>query len=83
MRRSMVCLVAATLALVSGAAQAATAQATTAMQRWQGMDKCARQAQAAFPDYSPDSNAKREAKLSDCLKEGNLPPREPASPPSR
>lgn len=78
MRQWFRCSVAAgAFALLSGAAQAATAQGTTAIQRWKGMDNCARQAQAAFPDFSPDSNAKREAKLDDCLRAGNLPPREP------
>jgi hypothetical protein len=63
-------------------AEAATAQGTTAVLRWRTMDTCARLAQAAFPDYSPDSNAKRDAKLKDCLNANNLPPREP-SPPSQ
>jgi hypothetical protein len=44
------------------------------------MDDCAKQAQAAFPDFSADSNAKREAKLEDCLNARNLPPRQPESP---
>jgi hypothetical protein len=83
MRRWMVCSLAAALALLPGAAHAPTAQGTAAIQRWKTMDTCARQAQAAFPDYSADSNAKREAKLKDCLNANNLPPREPASPPSQ
>jgi hypothetical protein len=84
MRHWMICsAAAAALALLSSAAQAATAQGTGAIVRWKGMDTCARQAQTAFPDFSPDSNAKREAKLKDCLNANNLPPREPASPPSQ
>jgi hypothetical protein len=67
------------LVLVSGTA-GATGQGTTAMQRWKGMDNCAKQAQAAYPDFSADSNAKREAKLKDCLNANNLPPRAPDSP---
>ncbi|HXC90118.1 MAG TPA: hypothetical protein VNV18_08135 [Stellaceae bacterium] len=80
MRYRTVFLVAAGLALVSGGAQAATAQATSAMQHWKTMDTCAKQAQAAFPDYTPDSNAKRDARLKDCLNANNLPPREPSTP---
>ena len=41
---------------------------------------CAKQAQTAFPDFSADANAKREARLKDCLNANNLPPREPAAP---
>jgi hypothetical protein len=73
----------AAMAFVPGIAEAATAQGTTAIQRWKGMDNCARQAQAAFPDFSPDSNAKREAKLDQCLRANNLPPRQPEEAPSR
>jgi hypothetical protein len=80
MRYFTVCSMAAALALLTGGAEAATAQGTNAVKRWGNMDTCAKQAQAAFPDFSPDSNAKREAKLKDCLNANNLPPREPASP---
>lgn len=82
MRSLAICAVAAGLALLSGAAEAATQQGTTAAHRWKTMDNCAKQAQTAFPDFSPDSNAKREAKLKDCLNGNNLPPRESLSPPS-
>ncbi|HUC12465.1 MAG TPA: hypothetical protein VL985_18875 [Stellaceae bacterium] len=68
------------LVLLAGSAHA-TGQGTTAIQKWKTMDVCARQAQAAFPDFSPGSNAKRDAKLQDCLHFNNLPPREPAVPP--
>jgi len=74
---------AAMLALLSGAAEAATGQGNTAVQKWKTMDNCAKQAQAAFPDFTPDSNAKREAKLRDCLNANNLPPRQPSSLPSQ
>jgi hypothetical protein len=70
------------IAFAAGVAEAGTAQGTTAMQRWKGMDNCARQAQTAFPDFSPDSNAKREAKLDQCLRANNLPPRQPEGAPS-
>jgi hypothetical protein len=68
------------LALSIGAAQA-TQQGTGAILKWKTMDKCARQAQMAFPDFSPDSNAKRDAALKNCLNANNLPPREPLAPP--
>jgi hypothetical protein len=41
------------------------------------MDTCTRQAQTAFPDFTAESNAKRDAKLKECLAGRNLPPREP------
>ncbi len=69
----------AVLILLSGSAQA-TGQGTMALQKWKTMDVCAKQAQTAFPDFSPEANTKREAKLKDCLNFNNLPPREPASP---
>jgi hypothetical protein len=68
------------LASTATVAGATTQQGTNAAVKWKTMDTCAKQAQAAFPDFSPDSNAKREAKLKDCLHFNNLPPREPDSP---
>jgi hypothetical protein len=72
-------LLAAALMLVAGSA-AATQQAVTAQALWKVMDTCAKQAQAAFPDFTADSNAKRDAKLKECLDANNLPPREPEMP---
>ena len=40
---------------------------------WQQMDKCARAAIKAFPDYTPASLAKREAFRRNCLRQANLP----------
>ena len=68
------------LALSVGAAQA-TQQGTVAVAKWKTMDRCARQAQTAFPDFTPDSNAKRDAALKNCLNANNLPPREPLAQP--
>ena len=59
---------------------AASQQGTAAMKNWKTMDLCARQAQAAFPDFTADANAKRDAKLKDCLAGKNLPPREAPAP---
>ncbi len=64
--------------LFSGAAWA-TQPGNVAITRWKGMDTCARQAQAAYPDFTAASNAKRDAKLNDCLNANNLPPRAPLS----
>jgi hypothetical protein len=73
----------AALVLVAGTASSSQ-QGQRAQIYWKAADKCAKQAQAAFPDYNPESNAKREAKLKECLNASNLAPREPISPsPSR
>jgi hypothetical protein len=72
-------ILAAALALSAGAAWA-TQQGVGAIAHWKTMDLCAKQAQAAFPDFTPETNAKREAKLKDCLNANNLPPREPLAP---
>ena len=70
----------ALIMLVAGNAAAATQEGVTAMANWKAMDNCARQAQAAFPDFNADSNAKRDAKLRACLAGSNLPPRQPETP---
>jgi hypothetical protein len=60
------CLWGAIFALFANAGFASQ-QATTVMQKWKLTDTCAKQAQTAFPDFSPDSNTKREARLKTCL----------------
>jgi hypothetical protein len=60
------------------AAHATSGQGLIAMQRWKAMDTCATDAQRAFPDFTPESNARRDANLKDCLARKNLPPREAA-----
>jgi hypothetical protein len=52
-----------------------------AIGNWKAADKCAKQAQAAYPDFSAEANAKRDAQLKACLKGGNLAPRQPLSQP--
>ena len=70
------------LALCPGAAHATgTGQGQGEIARWKAMDICARVAIKAFPDYTPESNAKRDAALNACLANGNLPPRAPVAPP--
>jgi hypothetical protein len=79
----MIRLAAATLAvglcLVSGAAFA-TQAGQAAIKKWSLTDQCAREAQAAFPDYSAEAVAKRDAKLNECLESKDLPPRAPLAP---
>ena len=70
------------VALILAAVSAeATQQGQGAVIKWKGMDVCARQAQAAYPDYNPESNAKRDAKLKECLNASGLPPRQPSAGP--
>jgi hypothetical protein len=57
-------------------ATAYTMYGTQVMRNWATSDKCAAQAQKAFPDFTPESNAKRDAQMKNCLAGGNLPPRE-------
>ena len=71
---------AALLLLLIGTAEASQ-QGQTVANAWKAADKCAKQAQAAYPDYSAEANAKRDAKLKECLNAGNLSPRAPLSQP--
>ena len=68
-------LAAALLALVPAGALA-SAQGVVLMKKWQMADKCAAQAHAAFPDYTPQANAQRDARMQQCLNSQNLPTRE-------
>ena len=70
----------AALLLFAGAAQASQ-QGQVVLNNWKAADKCAKQAQAAYPDFSAEANAKRDAKLKECLNASNLAPRQPLSPP--
>jgi hypothetical protein len=77
MKRWAWCLGAAALLLAEPAA--ATQSGITAMRNWKAMDDCARKAQEAFPDFTEEANAKRDARLKECLAQHNLPPRAPLS----
>lgn len=68
------------LALVVPAAAMETQQGLVVMKRWLVLDQCAKKAQAAFPDFTPDENAKRDAQVRACLEGQNLPPRAPVAP---
>ena len=70
----------AVLLLFTGTAEASS-QGQGVLTSWKTADKCAKQAQAAYPDYSPEANAKRDAKLKECLNANNLAPRQPLSQP--
>ena len=59
----------------------ATQPGEAAMTKWKMMDACAKQAQAAYPEYNAESNAKRDAKLNLCLSTNILPPRQPLARP--
>lgn len=43
--------------------------------RWFASDRCAKAAQAAFPDLTAESYVKRDQLLKQCLAGGNLAPR--------
>jgi hypothetical protein len=73
-------LVAASLLWPLGAG--ATQQGQAALRGWKTADTCAKQAQTAYPDFSAESNAKRDAKLKECLSINGLPPRAPLGQPS-
>lgn len=63
------------LALSPGIARASQ-PGLVVTKNWKEMDKCAQQAQAAFPDFTEEANAKRAAKEKECLEGKNLPPRD-------
>jgi hypothetical protein len=67
------------LALIPGAALASQ-QGQNVIKNWRSMDQCAKEAQTAFPDFTPESNTNRDIRLKDCLAGKNLPPRERAAP---
>jgi hypothetical protein len=66
--------------LLPAAAFAYTSYGQQTMSRWKSTDRCAEAAQRAFPDYTAESNAKRDAAIKNCLASGNLPPRAPDGP---
>jgi hypothetical protein len=50
---------------------------------WRQADRCAQAAFQKFPDYTPESNAKREAARRACLRDHRLPePGSAAAPPA-
>ena len=79
----LVYTLATVLLFLTGTAEAATQQGQLVNTNWRTADKCAKQAQAAYPDYGAESNAKRDTSLKECLRLYNLTPRQPLSQPSQ
>jgi hypothetical protein len=52
-----------------------TAYGNQELSRWAASDRCAAAAQKQFPDYTAESNAKRDQAMKQCLANGFLPPR--------
>jgi hypothetical protein len=72
----LIALFVAALVLMPGLAPASQ-QGTQVIKNWKTSDNCARQAQTAFPDFTAEANAKRDAKLKECLEGSRLAPRAP------
>lgn len=66
-------LAVAAMALAGTPPAAADQNWTRSSAVWKAMDKCTQAARKAFPDYTRESNAKREAARQACLRAGNLP----------
>jgi hypothetical protein len=79
--RLIVAAIAASVLLFAGAAMA-TQAGVNAMLGWKTMDSCAKEAQERYPDFTAESNAKRDAQLKACLEQNNLPPRQLDTPTS-
>ena len=75
-RPKRVGLLLAMILVLPPAAHATSGQGIVVIQRWKAMDSCAVQAQRAFPNFTAEANAKRDAKLKECLAGQNLPPRD-------
>ena len=71
------------VALLPSVALAFTGQAQQMMRNWTASDRCAQAARKAFPDYTAEANAKRDAQMKQCLASGNLPPRESLESPTK
>ena len=76
--RTMLAL--AVIVLLAPGAGLASDQGIQVMHTWKSADKCAVKAHDAFPDYTPDANAKRDAALKACLAGSLIAPRDPLSP---
>lgn len=62
----------AAVLLPAGVARAQQ-NAQTATGHWHTADQCGKDAFKKFPDFTPDSNAKREAFRLECLRNHRLP----------
>jgi hypothetical protein len=57
-----------------------TQQGQQMMRNWGQADRCAAKAQKQFPDNNPQSLAKRDQALQQCLADNVLAPRSPQAP---
>ncbi len=64
-------LIAAALLLPRGAVADQNWKTQSAI--WRQQDACTTEAEKAYPDYTPESNAKREKARKVCLMRSNLP----------
>jgi hypothetical protein len=69
----------AVIAVLMPVAGRASDQGKGVIQYWKGADKCTLQARQLFPDYTAESNTKRDAALKSCLAGSLLAPRAPLS----
>ena len=67
--------------LVGGVASAESRSSANTTKIWRAQDECTKKAFKQYPDYTPESNAKREQARRLCLATGNLPPRASAPVP--
>jgi hypothetical protein len=76
MRRSSILHFAIAVATMLLLAPAAHAINQLVEQRWAVMDRCTAQANAANPENTPQSYAKRDAAMRDCQRRNNVPVRD-------
>jgi hypothetical protein len=65
--------------LGAAGAHAGSVREQQAQAAWRKQDECARAAFVKFPDYVPESNAKRAEATRQCERDNNLPERVPAN----
>jgi len=63
--------------LLAGAAQATTVRQKQSDSVWHAADECAHAAFLKYPDFTPESNAKRDRETRLCEARQGLPPRAP------
>lgn len=84
--RSLIVAAIVTLAAAPAWAQYTTPQTTQSqsdtLKIWRGEDECARKAHLQYPDYTRESNLKRDRAMRTCLATGSLPPREDIAGPT-
>lgn len=68
--------------LAGGPAWAQNATRTEEPMIWRAGNDCARRAHRQYPEYTRESNLKRDRALRVCLAAGSLPPREDVAAPT-